>query len=102
MGRTATEVREATRIRWNVTASEADIIRKIGLRAHEKFGADVIETQMDLTATHCNGNPLRLQELLDADDLNFTHDVCGIYRHLDRNNGKLKDMFSPRFSRREQ
>ena len=39
---------------------------------------------MDITATHLNGNPLRLAALLAADDFNFMHDVCGIARHLNR------------------
>jgi hypothetical protein len=55
---------------------------------------------MDVTAAHCNGNPLRLEDLLKADDFNFMHDVCGIARHLNRDTGKLENFFSPRFSAR--
>lgn len=56
---------------------------------------------MDLSAVHANGNPLRLADLLAADDFNFIHDVFGIVRRLDRETGKLNDHFVPRFSKRE-
>lgn len=56
---------------------------------------------MDLTAVHANGNPMRLADLLAADDFNFAHDIVGISRFLDRNTGRLTDCFSPRFSARE-
>jgi hypothetical protein len=56
---------------------------------------------MDITAVHANGNPLRLADLLAADDFNFTHDVYSIVRHIDRKSGQLGDCFVPRFSRRE-
>jgi hypothetical protein len=55
--------------------------------------------QMDLAACHCNGCPLQLTELLDADDFNFSHDIFGIRRHLNRTTGKLDDRFLPRFAR---
>lgn len=42
--------------------------------------------------------PLRLEALLHADDLNFTHDVFGILRHIDTETGALRDCFCPRFT----
>jgi len=70
--------------------------RKInGRRA---FG--VIHHQMNITACHANGNPLRLSDLLEADDFNFAHDVFGIDRHLSHETGKLENFFRPRFSSR--
>lgn len=42
--------------------------------------------------------PLALQELLEADDFNFNHDVFGILRHIDGHSGELRDCFVPRFS----
>jgi hypothetical protein len=87
--------------------SEADskVIRAIARRARElylanKVDRDLQDIEMDVTATHCNGNPLRLADLLAADDFNFMHDVSKIARHLDRETGKLTDCFSPRFSLR--
>ena len=59
-----------------------------------------IDAQMDITACHCNGNPLLLEDLLNADDFNFSHDVFGIHRNLDRDTGKLLNFFSPRYSER--
>ena len=59
---------------------------------------DRLTLHMDITACHLNGNPLRLDELLAADDANFGHDVFGIVRYMDRETGKLTDCFSPRFT----
>lgn len=53
---------------------------------------------MDITACHANGNPLRLAELLKADDGNFGHDVFGIRRFIDRTTGRLMGHFRPRYS----
>ena len=43
--------------------------------------------------------PLKLQELLDADDTNFYHDIIGIGQHLNRQTRKLEDCFLPRFAK---
>ena len=51
---------------------------------------------MDLSATHAV-TPLRLGDLLAADDFHFAHDVFGIMRHIDRRTGRLDDHFVPRF-----
>lgn len=55
-----------------------------------------MDCQMDLTATHANGCRLNLPKLLAFDDFNFSHDVFGIRRHLDRTTGKLGGCFLPR------
>jgi len=83
---------------------EARIIREIASRAmnigvaREEDPFSPMDIAMDITAVHCNGNPLRLEALRDADAFNFAHDVIGIRRHLDRGTGKLCDHFRPRFS----
>lgn len=82
---------------------EARTIGKIAQRAVELakaagFDYPIMDADMDVTACHCNGNPLRLAELLKADDFNFVHDVFGIRRHLNRETGELQDCFSPRYS----
>ncbi|WNM08408.1 DUF6874 family protein [Komagataeibacter nataicola] len=94
-------------ISFDVSDSDAGIIRAISERAAEvayKYRPDaefdLVSCRMDITATHANGNPLRLRELLEADDFNFGHDVFGIECHLDRTTGKLMNGFSPRFSKR--
>jgi len=59
---------------------------------------DRLTAQMDISAVNAI-NPLRLDGLLTADELNFAHDIYGIYRHFDRQHGILKDCFVPRYSR---
>jgi uncharacterized protein DUF6874 len=65
------------------------------------FEYDLLTAEMDIIATHLNGCPLKLQELLDADDDNFLHDVFGIRRHLNRQTGALENFFDPRYSQPE-
>ena len=61
-----------------------------------------LEFIMDIAACHSHGNPLRLEDLAQADDFNLAHDVFGITRYLDRDTGKLTDCFRPRFSQQAQ
>jgi len=86
-------------VSFDVTPEEARLIGRIAERAeggaHKKRDA-----LMDLTACHANGCRLRLAELLEAPELDFWHDVCGITAHLDRTTGELKDCFWPRFAKR--
>lgn len=97
--------RKSKRPEVSFDCPEADqkIIRAISRRARELYlqnGGDraAIDIQMDICATHCNGNPLRLADLLKADDFNLLHDVSKIARHLNRETGELMDCFRPRFS----
>lgn len=97
--------RKLTRISFDVSDADEEIIHEIVKRAmrlyeHGGIETDALSVRMDVIATHANGNPLRLAALLDADDFNFLHDIVGIYRHLDRNTGKLTGFFSPRFTQR--
>jgi hypothetical protein len=95
-------------ISFQVNRLDFDAIGKIAQRAstlayeliHERIPP--LEIQMDITAVHANGCPLQLQSLLDADNSNFSHDVFGIRRHLDRDTGKLRNCFQPRFARRQR
>jgi hypothetical protein len=73
-------------------AERADEVGLISRRTYPK-----ITCVMDLTAVHTK-TPLRLNELLDADQFNFVHDIAGIARHLDRDTGNLGGFFTPRFS----
>ena len=43
--------------------------------------------------------PLKLQELLDADDGNFYHDIIGIHTNLNRETRKLENCFVPRYAK---
>lgn len=89
---------------WSATKEETEIIRKILDRA-EALGIqdnDLMSLHMDIEATHCNGCPLKLAELLEAPDFDFVHDVAGIRRHLNRETGELEDCFLPRFAAPER
>lgn len=57
-----------------------------------------LDAMMDIDACHMNDCPLKLQELLQADDFNFAHDVFGIRAHINRHTGKLMDCFVPRYA----
>lgn len=90
---------------FNCSDADLRIIRQITTRSRNllaNMGVDrsSLDIQMDLVATNANGNPLRLADLLAADNTNLLHDVCGIAKHLDRNTGKLADGFRPRHSAR--
>ena len=58
----------------------------------------ILDATMDIDACHNNGCPLKLQELLDADDFNFAHDVFGIRGNIDRTTGELLNCFVPRYA----
>ncbi len=90
-------------ISFKVTDEQRDLIVKIAHRADKDLfkpqGIDqtIMDTTMDLSATIAQGVPLRLEELLNADKFNFSHDIGGIYHHIDRKTGKLGGCFLPRF-----
>ena len=89
-------------VSFTVKKDEARIISKIAARAVSLALAhdityEFMDADMDITATHANGCPLRLDDLLAADEFNFGHDVFGIRRHFDRETGKLTRCFLPRF-----
>jgi len=82
---------------------EIELISKITSRAcklADGWGLklDFLSTEMDITACHANGCPLKLKELLAATDGNFGHDVFGIVRHIDRITGQLGECFLPRYA----
>lgn len=85
-------------IDWNkATSEELDIIEQIANRADDKLGVDKTSTMMDMQATHAL-NPLRLNDLLSADDFNFAHDIYGIASNIDRDTGEMCNCFLPRFT----
>ena len=73
--------------------SERALNIAIGLRVNHKKQ----DFAMDITAVHANDYPLRLNDLLRADEFNFVHDIFGIRQHLNRETGKLENNFRPRF-----
>jgi hypothetical protein len=91
-------------INFNVSAEEHALALAIAQRfvaLINRPDVTVHYTAMDVVATHANGTPLRLADLLAADDFDFAHDVGGIRRHLDRTTGRLGGCFVPRFAVRQ-
>ena len=96
-------------VKFTATKVESNLIREIvervsrtlKLKKQRQYFTNM-DLQMDLEAYHCNGNPLRLHDLLNADDFNLMHDVVGISRHIDRETGKLQNYFLPRFTNHER
>lgn len=97
------------KISFDVTEQDLDLIDKLVSRAvlmglargpvmpEHWYKRDTM--LLDLVAVNANGCPMDFAAMLEADDFNFTHDVAGIARHMDRDTGKLKDCFCPRFAK---
>jgi len=86
-------------INWKkITQTDQDKCIEIINRAKTLIDIkDRMGTEMDIMAAHISC-PLKLGELLKADNFNFLHDVCGIINNLNRKTGKLDNCFLPRFS----
>lgn len=52
---------------------------------------------MDLEVA-TNEFDLRLDEFLNADNFNFSHDVVGIQQNINRETKKMENIFVPRFA----
>ena len=90
-------------INWGMNKGDMELeamIAKRAVRMAKELGIkyDQMAAVMDIDACHNNGCPLKLQELLDADDFNFGHDVFGIRQHIHHTTGHLGDCFLPRYS----
>ncbi len=91
---------------FDCTRQDLFWVRKIVDRAmalYSRAGVQIdrMSIHMDIVACHGNGCPLLLEDFANADDVNFAHDVGGIYRHLNRTTGLLEDYFMPRYADRE-
>ena len=87
----------------NLRAGAADtaIISAIVDRVEDHYclmTGERIGMEMDITATHLNGCPLMLSDLLTAPAGSFWHDIGGIQRHINRDTGALEDFFLPRYA----
>lgn len=94
-------------LRWTATRDEVLTMSRIANRAvklAKEFGVDYdkMSALMDIEACHCNGCTLDLDRLESFPDFDFAHDVFGIYRHINRTNGKLEDCFLPRCAKRKE
>lgn len=76
------------------------LIVKRGIEMGREFNVplDHLTMAMDITACHCNGTPLKLLQMLMSDPSDFSHDLLGITRFIDRKTGKLCGGFVPRFA----
>jgi len=84
-----------------INREEMQLISKIVDRAFntemQAHYSSKLDMFMDIEAVH-NDCPLNLQNLLEADNLNFFHDVIGIYENLNRKTKRLENCFVPRFT----
>jgi hypothetical protein len=78
--------------------NKREMVVNIATRANEMFGVDRLTIIMDISYCIDGGCDLNLEGLLNADDFNFSHDICGIHNNLDRENKKLNNCFVPRFA----
>jgi hypothetical protein len=86
-------------VKLTAAIDELRIIKHIVARAQRRriyFPHQTLKCTTDLDAVDSNGCPLRLLDLLAADDVDFDHDLSGIKEHIDRDTGKLRDLFRPR------
>jgi len=56
------------------------------------------DMMMSIVTCHANGCPLRLTDLLNADDFSFRRDVLGIANNIDTSTGRLDNCFRPRYA----
>lgn len=73
----------------------ADIAKKADEKGLCMF--DRMSLIMDLQAVHKQFN-LNLNEFLNANDFDFTHDIMGIQHNINRETKELENCFLPRFS----
>jgi len=90
--------------KWTEDKAELELESEIAKRAvimakQSRVAYDQMTAVMDIDACHNNGCPLKLRELLDADNFNFAHDVFGIRNNINRKTGQLENCFLPRYSR---
>ena len=83
-----------------MTKDERLLAVEIAKRAEEMnlLIFDRLSLIMDIEATHDEVG-LKLSELLNADDENFTHDIVGIQKNIDRTSKKMQNFFLPRYAK---
>lgn len=76
-----------------------EIMVKIAERAESLniVMSDRISLMMDLECATEQFN-LRLTELLEANNFNFSHDIVGIQNNINRETRKVEGVFVPRFA----
>ncbi len=94
-----------TQIKWNVAKRDFGLIvsvadRAVALSRNLGVVRNRQDVMMDLTACHLNGNSLDLRRLLRFKDLDFSHDVFGIGRHISHETGKMMHCFLPKATKK--
>lgn len=97
------DAKKIVALSFDVSPHEAAIIGQIVQRAIYNAHCaavklDHVQIAMDVTACHCNGTPIKLLQLLMADNSDFDRDIIGIGRNINRENGQLMNSFKLRFS----
>lgn len=88
-------------INWDATPGEHRLFFAIANRVASldfEYPDDTQTLAMDLNACHCNGCPLDLSGLLNANVNDLMHDALGIRQHISRTTGKLHGHFLPRYA----
>lgn len=82
-----------------MTKDEMLTIVEIAKRAEEKglLMFDRTSLIMDIQVAHKQFN-LKLNELLNADDFDFSHDIVGIQKNINRHEKTVENCFLPRYS----
>lgn len=81
------------------TTGQLELIMEIVKRADEMglMAKDRLTLSMDLGFADEQFN-LRLQEFLNADAFNFSHDIVGIQNNMNRTTMKMDGIFVPRYA----
>ncbi|MBX3173247.1 MAG: hypothetical protein KF709_02490 [Gemmatimonadaceae bacterium] len=106
----ATKKRRRRPVSFNVSADDNAVIAAIARRAVRDGIVDLTadtgavdpqtSLEMDLAAVMANDAPLDLERLITLPAFDFTHDILGIQKHIDRTTGRLLLRFEPRCGRR--
>lgn len=90
-------------IDWSALSNEElNLLNEITQRAvlvarENKVPLSPLHTLTSLGTTQIH-HPLRLRDLLAADEDELMHEVLGIVQNLDPDTGRLEGLFSPRFT----
>ncbi len=73
-----------------IATRTVDLCKRYGLPAPSQM-----QMGLDIAIAHAR-RPMNLWTFLRASDEDFTHDVLGISRHVDRESGHMRDGWTPR------
>lgn len=91
------DAKQRATLNFNCSPNDMALIVKCGARCydivHNGHGVecDAMLQAMNLAAVHCNGRPMKLLQLLMADNSDFIRDMGNIHHFLNTETGKLPD-----------